>query len=387
MKTAVLLGTIALSLGLQAQNSNVVSAFNYMKDGDLAKATEFIEPATLDAKTGAAEKTWRYRGDIYRQIAMGTDDALKAQFPDAIDKAVASYLKASELDTKDNYRVENIQALGALQSMSLNAGNEAFTAKAYDTAILNYDRAERIAKAFGHADTNAVFNSALAYESKGDAPMAIQKYREALALGYTKPEIYRYIASLERKNDDLDGAITTIKEGRARFPEQKDLIMDEMSYLLAADRSAEAEESVKLGIQKDPNNAVLWSVLASLNDKKATDATEEAEMTKWYQKAEEAYKKSIELDPKFFDSYFNIGVLYNNRTAYEYEKCNKIKSDTEYTKCKKVADEIYVMAVPFFEKAHELKADDVQTVQQLMKLYAKTGDQDKYAAMKALLGN
>lgn len=45
------------------------------------------------------------------------------------------------------------------------------------------------------------------------------------------------------------------------------------------------------------------------------------------------------------------------------------------------------MAVPFFEKAHELKADDVQTVQQLMKLYAKTGDQDKYAAMKALLGN
>ena len=144
---------------------------------------------------------------------------------------------------------------------------------------------------------------------------------------------------------------------------------------------------MKLGIQKDPNNAVLWSVLASLNDKKATDATEEAEMTKWYQKAEEAYKKSIELDPKFFDSYFNIGVLYNNRAAYEYEKCNKIKSDTEYTKCKKVADEIYVMAVPFFEKAHELKADDVQTVQQLMKLYAKTGDQDKYAAMKALLGN
>ncbi len=116
-------------LGLQAQNSNVVSAYNYMKDGDLAKATEFIEPATLDAKTGAAEKTWRYRGDIYRQIAMGEDDALKAQFPDAIDKAVDSYLKASELDTKDNYRVENIKALGALQGMSLNAGNEAFTAK------------------------------------------------------------------------------------------------------------------------------------------------------------------------------------------------------------------------------------------------------------------
>ncbi len=89
--------------------------------------------------------------------------------------------------------------------------------RTYDTGHQNYDRAERIAKAFGHVDTNAIFNSALAYESKGDAPMAIQTYREALALGYNKPEIYRYIASLERKDDDLDGAITTIKEGRAKL--------------------------------------------------------------------------------------------------------------------------------------------------------------------------
>ncbi len=387
MKIAVLIGTLALSMSLSAQNANVVNAYNYMKDGQYAKAVEFIEPAILDAKTGASEKTWRYRGEIYRLIAMGEDAALKTQFPDALDKSVESYLKANELDAKGNYKIENTRSLGALQIASLNAGNEAFTAKSFDAAIANYARSERIAKAFGQVDTNAVFNSALAYEQKGDAAGAIARYRDAIAAGYNKPEIYRYIASLERKGDNLDGAINAIKEGRTRFPDEKDLILDEMSYLLAADRSAEAEESVKLGIQKDPNNAVLWSVLASLYDKKATDAKDEADMTNWYTKAEEAYKRSLELDPKFFDSYFNIGVLYNNRAAYEYEKCNKIKSDTEYTKCKKVADDIYVKAVPYFEKAHELKAEDVQTIQQLMKLYAKTGDQDKYAAMKALLGN
>jgi tetratricopeptide (TPR) repeat protein len=357
-----------------------------MKDGQLAKAVEFIEPAILDAKTGASEKTWRYRGDIYRLIVMGEDAALKAQFPDALDKAVDSYLKANELDVKGSYKTDNIKALGALQGVSLNTGNEAFTAKDYDAAIANYARSERIAKAFGQVDTNAVFNSALAYESKGDGPAAIARYREALSLGYNKPEIYRYIASLERKAGDLDGAIATIAEGRTKYPDNKDLILDEMSYLLAADRSAEAEESVKLAIQKDPNNAVLWSVLASLNDKKASEAKDEAEMTGWYTKAEEAYKKSLELDPKFFDSYFNIGVLYNNRAAYEYEKCNKIKSDTEYAKCKTVADDIYVKAVPYFEKAHELKPDDVQTIQQLMKLYAKTNEQEKYQAMKDKLG-
>jgi tetratricopeptide (TPR) repeat protein len=306
-----------------------------------------------------------------------------------LERSVDSYLKANQLDTKGSYKVENVRALGALQGVSLNAGNDAFTAKEYDKAIAKYGIAERIASNFGQVDTNAVFNSALAYEAKGDMPNAIKRYRDALAAGYSKPEIYRYIAGLQRKTEDLNGAINTIQEGRAKFPDNKDIILDEMSYLLAAERSEEAEASVALAIDKDPENAVLYSVQGSLFDKKAsaaTDAKDEAAMNMWYDKAEQAYKSSIAKDPKYFDAYFNIGVLYNNRAAFEYEKCNAIKSDTEYMKCKKVADDIYLKAVPYFESAHELDATDVQTMQQLMKLYAKTSDQAKFAAMKAKLG-
>lgn len=389
MKTFLTIALATVTLGVSAQNANVVNAYNYMTDGKLAKAVEFIEPAVLDPKTGASEKAWRYRGDIYRLIVMGEDAALKTQFPDALEKSVESYLKATELDTKGSYKQENIRALGALQGVSLNAGNDAFTAKEYDTAIAKYGLSERIAKTFGQVDTNAVFNSALAYEAKGDVPNAIKRYREALAIGYAKPEIYRYIAALQRKSDDLNGAIVSIQEGRAKFPDNKDIILDEMSYLLAAERSEEAEASVALAIEKDPENAVLYSIQGSLFDKKAsaaTDAKDEVAMNMWYDKAEQAYKTSIAKDPKYFDAYFNIGVLYNNRAAFEYEKCNLIKSDTEYMKCKKVADDIYLKAVPYFESAHALDATDVQTMQQLMKLYAKTNDQAKYEAMKAKLG-
>jgi len=389
MKTLLTLVLAGSTLGALAQNVNVVSAYNYMNDGKLDKAVEFIEPAVLDPKTGATEKAWRYRADIYRLIALGEDAAMKAKFPNALDLAVESNLKANELDTKGSYKVENVKALGALQGQSLNAGNDAFTAKNYDEAIARYGMSERIAKAFGQVDTNAIFNSALAYESKGDAQGAIKRYREALEVGYNKPEIYRYISGLQRKSDDLNGAIATVKEGRTKFPDNKDLILDEMSYLLAADRSEEAEGSVALAIEKDPNNAVLYSVQGSLFDKKAsaaTDAKDEVAMNTWYDKAEQAYKSSIEKDPTYFDAYFNIGVLYNNRAAFEYEKCNAIKSDTEYMKCKKVADDIYLKAVPYFEKAHEMDAKDAQTMQQLMKLYAKTGDQAKYEAIKAKQG-
>jgi tetratricopeptide (TPR) repeat protein len=389
MKNLLTAALATSALGLFAQNANVVSAYNYMNDGKLDKAVEYIEPATSDAKTGASEKTWRYRGNIYRLIALGDDEALKAKYPNAIDLAVESYLRANELDVKGSYKVENVQALGALQGASLNAGNDDFMAKNYDEAIRRYAVAERIAKAFGQVDTGAIQNAAIAYEAKGDASMAIQRYRDLIALGYNDPKVYLDISTLEQRLGNTDGAISSVQEGRMRFPDNKELILHEMNCLLAADRSEEAEKSVALAIQADPDNAVLYSIQGSLFDKKAVLATEaknETAMNQWYDKAEAAYKTSIEKDPKFFDSYFNIGVLYNNRASNEYEKCNAIKSEDEYAKCKAKADETFLKGVPYMEQAHQLDANDRQTIQQLMKLYGKMGDQAKFDAMKAKLG-
>lgn len=389
MKTLFTLAFTMSAVGLMAQNANVVTAYNEMKDGNLARAAEFIEPATQDPKTGISEKTWRYRGDIYRLIAMGEDAALRQQFPDAVDKAIESYVKANELDTKGSYKLENGRALRALQVTALNAGNDAFGGKDYNKAIACYEQSERVAKGFGEVDTNAVFNKALAYESMGDAPNAIKYYKEAIAAGYVKPDVYRYIGALQRKANDVEGALATAREGRAKFPENKDMVMDEMSCLLTLGRADEAEASVKVALEKDPNNALLYSVLGGLYDKKASmasDAKDEASMNKWYDLAEEAYKNSIAKDANYFDAYFNIGVLYNNRAAYEYEKCNAIKSDTDYMKCKKVADDIYLKAMPYFEGAHKLDPKDQQTIQQLMKLYGKMGDQAKFQEMKEKLG-
>ena len=390
MKRTLILLFAAGTLGLHAQNSNVVNAYNYLQDGDLAKAAEFIEPAVTNEATMGKDKTWRYRGDIYRLIALGQDETLKAQFPEAMQRAIDSYIKAQELDTKGSYKNEIQQNLLALQAASLNKGNDAFSAKEYDKAIALYGNSERIAKAFGAVDTNAIFNSALAYETKGDAAMAIQRYGECLSLGYDKPEIYRYKANLQKKSGDLDGAIATVRQGRTKHVGSKDLILDEMSYQLEAGRTEEAEKSVNEAIAADPENAVLYSILGSLYDAKANPkegpAPAEADVAKWTDLAEENYKKSLERDPKFFDAYFNIGVLYNNRAATCYSKANGIKDNAAYEKAKTACDGVFVKAVPYFEKAHELRPDDVQTIQQLMKLYAKTDDQAKYAAMKAKLG-
>ena len=58
----------------------------------------------------------------------------------------------------------------------------------------------------------------------------------------------------------------------------------------------------------------------------------------------------------------------------------------KYQKLKKTADDIYIKAVPYFEKAHELKPDDRPTIAQLKTLYAKAQNTAKFEEMKKLLG-
>ena len=90
-----------LPLGLFAQK-DVVSAYNANQDGDYLKAAEFIDQAILDAKANIKNKTWRYRGNIYTNLA--ADSALYAS-ADALDK-LAGFAKADELDVKQRYNSE-----------------------------------------------------------------------------------------------------------------------------------------------------------------------------------------------------------------------------------------------------------------------------------------
>ena len=389
---SILLASGTLVAG--AQNANVVSAYNYLQDGDLAKAAEFIEPAISNEGTAGKEKTWRYRGDIYRLIALDPQHAaLRSQFPDAMQKAIESYLKANELDSKGSYKTEIVTNLGALQGASLNAGNEAFEAKDYDKAITLYGQAEKIAKTFGQNDVDAVFNSALAYDTKGDLEMAVKRYDECIQLGYPKEDVYRYKATVQKKQGDLDGAIATVAAGITKFPGSKELVKDEVFFKLEAKRPVEeALTSVNNAIATDPKDPILYSLRGSIydelaNPKEGTAAPSEADWKKYIDMAEADYQKSIELNPANFDAYFNVGVLYNNRAAMQYEKIKDIKSDVEYEKAKKAADEVYFKAIPYFEKAYELRADDRPTMEQLKRLYARAGNTAKYDEMKAKLGN
>ena len=51
-----------------AQNSKVVSAYNYLKYDELGNAKAAIDLASENASTASKAKTWYYKGKVYQRI-------------------------------------------------------------------------------------------------------------------------------------------------------------------------------------------------------------------------------------------------------------------------------------------------------------------------------
>jgi hypothetical protein len=95
---------LAATVKVASAQGDVVSAFNANKDGKYEEAVTFIEKAASDPKATGKEKYWRYRGNIYMNVA--NDATLAAKYPNAIQTAKESYFKSMELDKSKDYYVD-----------------------------------------------------------------------------------------------------------------------------------------------------------------------------------------------------------------------------------------------------------------------------------------
>ena len=150
-----------------SQKNQVVSAFNYHRNGKLDKAKVAIDKATENPKTSGMAKTWYYRGNIYLDIAQSPLEAYKDLDPDALKKADEAYNKALELDTKKQFTDEILKRMPILGEAyffdganNYNLGTEA--SKAGDTAtakqdylktLASFEKAYEIYNKYGAADS------------------------------------------------------------------------------------------------------------------------------------------------------------------------------------------------------------------------------------------
>ncbi len=371
MKHILILLFVAASVSSIGQGAKVVSAYNAMKSAEYTEAAEYIDDAIQNEKTMGQEKTWRYRGMIYQGIAVSNKDYGVTKDV-AVQTALISFEKAIELDKKKRWTDESTAGRDQCRNLMVNMGIQAYNDKEYVKAQQLFVGGAEAAERVGLFDTLAVYNAGLAAEQAKDFDMAVTQYNKAADVGYLGAKMHVYIANLYQMQDMQDEYLVAIKKGRELYPDDADLIVYELNYYLRNEQYEEAENNLKLAIEKEPNNKQLYFSLGVVYDNLGdTD------------KAVSAYESAIAIDSEYFDAVYNLGALYFNNGVEMNNQANEIDDNAAYTKAREDAKNVFLQAQPHLEKAHELDPADLGAMKSLSQLYALIGDNEKYTEMKA----
>jgi tetratricopeptide (TPR) repeat protein len=439
MKKLILAASAILALGVAsyAQPAKVVSAYNYLryydqnkKSQDLLDAQKNIDEAIGNEKTMNEAKTWYYRGNVYFAISNSKAPEFANQKAEAAETALKSYMKALVLNFKDpelqkldleKNPADVMKFFTALNDKStkyvdqmwtadiigqkfpymsntfLNLGVEYFTKeKNYQKAMENFEAAVGVSALTGKVDTLSMYYTAMASEKAGNKDKAIQLYEALTQMKYQGdgdgPRIHLALSQLYKEKGDKEKSLKVLQAGRKAYPDDKNLILEELNHYLAAGKLNEALDNLNLAVSKDPNNHTLHFALGTVYDNLANPEKDkkqptDAEYKEYIAKSEQAYKKAIEIKPDYFDAVYNLGALYFNQGVKINDAAQTIADNAKYAAEIKKADEKFNLALPYLEKALELQPNDKNTLLSLKQLYARTGQTDKYKQINDKLKN
>ena len=443
MKRTILTAAAALLLAIPAVQAQKVN-----KDALLSKI-EKSDEAVADAKKGAKAATWISRGKAYYDAAVAPtkslfvglesmmlkladgdptsvgketvngveydawvypyytaylqDDKVKTWkqtqtvYDGAIEKALESYDKACEIDPKSASKVKDgLQQISDFCSQVGNAGLDTgdFIGAA-DAYVLAFAAQSKPAYE-GKPDPALLYYAGYLRTVDGAANPAsyvigADYLNKALDLGYNDEEgnIYYYLFHCYYGQKDADKAnVLKAKDalvaGIKKFP-KNERILDGLVQLYTNPEDSVGDPAdlvalIDAAIESNPENVDLWfgrgRIFFAL---------------KQYDESIASFQKVVELKPELFEGNYYLGVFYTIK-ADEMNKVMNEKqysSQTAYDTDLKEVNAVYMEAVPWFEKAYELKKDDVNTLDFLksicFRLRDEEGMMDKYNKYNTLL--
>ena len=389
-----------------SQKNQVVSAFNYHRNGKLDKAKVAIDKATLNAKTVGMAKTWYYRGNIYLDIARSPLEAYKSLDTNALIKADEAYAKALELDTKKQYTADIMQRMpilgeayffdGAnfynLGSTASKAGDTTKAKTDYKRTLASFEKAYEIYNKYGAADstkTMTLYYMSYAAELAGDNDKAITYLTQLVNINYPEPGIYVTLGNMFKDKGDNENAEKYFTLGVERYPDNLNILLNQINLYLATGETDKALSKLEKAVTMDATNPTLFFAIGTSYDKVAGDTTQTDEVRKnSFNKAIDAYKKAIELKDDYFDAYYNLGAIYVNKAAVIMDKANQLPlNDVDaYNALKEKADTMMETSLPYLQKAHEIDPSDKNTMVSLKEIYTRLKKYDKLKEINTELG-
>ena len=392
-----------------AQNKERVNAFNYNKNAqgyittaeqlakqnradkaakqmsfakiELGKAKASIDLAAENEETKNEARTWHYYGIVYYKIAAYPD--FNDLDPEALDKSLNAFIKIIELDpayANDRQNMFDIyQHIQSITSNYFNKGAVAYENGEYKDAIDCYMSAYKSNLVIGQKDNEALLIAAqIALYNAKEYETAIAICNQLLAEQYESPKVYQFLAVANSQLGNDEDMLKYINEGRAKFPEDDNLVNEQINAYLKLKREAEIIDQIKEMANKNSNNSIYCLIIGTIY------SNQESEIYN-VDSALVYYNRAIEINPSDENAYINVGSMYIDKSAALINKANELPLDKfkEYDALIAEAKVFDEKALPYVEKAYELVPTDDAIRQALRTLYVRLKMMDKARALEA----
>ena len=392
-----------------AQNKERVNAFNYNKNAqgyittaeqlakqnradkaakqmsfakiELGKAKASIDLAAENEETKNEARTWHYYGIVYYKIAAYPD--FNDLDPEALDKSLNAFIKIIELDpayANDRQNMFDIyQHIQSITSNYFNRGAVAYENGEYKEAIDCYMSAYKSNLVIGQKDNEALLIAAqIALYNAKEYESAIAICNQLLAEQYESPKVYQYLAVANSQLGNDEDMLKYINEGRVKFPEDDNLVNEQINAYLKLKREAEIIDQIKEMANKNSNNSIYCLIIGTIY------SNQESEIYN-VDSALVYYNRAIEINPNDENAYINVGSMYIDKSAALINKANELPLDKfkEYDALIAEAKVFDEKALPYVEKAYELVPTDDAIRQALRTLYVRLKMMDKARALEA----
>jgi tetratricopeptide (TPR) repeat protein len=378
-KFILLIAAVSISFGAMAQKGKVTSALNYIDQGILDKAKDAIDLALANESTKDWFNTYFAKGKLCQATFDSKDPKIKALYPDPLAEAYTAYQKAMELDPKGTVKKRIITGsiYNNLAISLYNQGSTRFEAKDYTGALQSFQTQIKITESdiyVGAVDTGMYYNAGLAAVNSAKYNDAIKYFEKCAEMKYMGISPYFQMSETYLSLGDTAKAESVLTGLSSKFPNDKNVTLQLIDLYIKSGKNEEAQKYIKVAKENDPNNFSLYFAagIIFLNQNKYDEAIPEL-------------IKSIEIKGDLFDTQYGLGAAYINKAAEMFKAANEIMDVKKYSDAIDQANSVYAKALPYMEKAHELKPDDVYAMRSLQELYYRLKMTDKYTVIKAKL--
>lgn len=372
-----------------AHSQDLISVANtFLNDQNYIEAKSTIDEAFEKNDMTQNPRAWYIKARVYHEILKAEDpnlDQFKKDRKVFIATIVEAYNKTLELaDRSNNYRLLANNQIETMWAEGINEAVSLFKQQKFKKVI---DVLE-ISKLAKPRDTTAYAYSGLSALYAQKYELAIENYNALKDISGPSKTIYDGLIIAKRSlkvptNELLD----LVEDARFEYPAHVPYIIEHTRTLIRLNKLDEAESVLATSLKRNPNNAQLILRQADLFDMlfKSTYVNGEPERSeRYFERASINYERFLQSFPEDFTANYNYAVMINEQANRIYVRIN-LMSDEEFAlsgaELEEVGHDWTRKALPYMEKAWELRKGDGKVVEALRIFYGRLEMDEKLAAL------